>query len=89
MVAHLLSTPLLLGIISALFGACSCILAKVVLRYAPVHDYLSLNFTIIFVLLLPLAPFAFRAPAHMGRLGIAHPIRYTGYCGQLFLLSRL
>lgn len=51
---------LLLSLASALAAAIANVAAKVVLKLAGTRDYLSLNFALLFVLLLPAAPFFFQ-----------------------------
>lgn len=55
-----MTLPLLLGLTSALAAAIANVAAKVVLNLATTRDYLSLNFALLFVLLLPAAPFFFQ-----------------------------
>lgn len=55
-----MTLPLLLGLASALAAAIANVAAKVVLNLATTRDYLSLNFALLFVLLLPAAPFFFQ-----------------------------
>lgn len=54
-----LSQALWLSLASAFSGAISALLAKYVLRFAETRRYLTVNFIILFVLLIPLAPFNF------------------------------
>jgi len=55
-----MSVPILLSLISALSTAISRTLAKYVLRYTNTNNYLSINFAVLFVLLVPFAPFSFK-----------------------------
>ncbi|MBN1486074.1 MAG: DMT family transporter [Anaerolineae bacterium] len=54
-----MSLPLVLSLISALATAIGRTLAKYVLRYTDTKNYLSVNFAVLFSLLIPLAPFFF------------------------------
>ncbi len=54
-----LSQALWLSLAAAFSGSISALLAKYVLRFAETRHYLTVNFTIIFVMLIPLAPFNF------------------------------
>lgn len=60
MAGEVAGSALLLGLTSALAAAIANIAAKVVLKFAGARDYLSLNFALLFVLLLPAAPFFFQ-----------------------------
>ncbi len=52
--------PILLSLVSALFGALNNILAKYVMGFARPKDYISVNFAVIFALMIPFAPFFFQ-----------------------------
>jgi drug/metabolite transporter (DMT)-like permease len=54
-----MSAILLLSLSAALSTAISRTLTKYVLRYADTKNYLSVNFAVLFALLVPFAPFAF------------------------------
>jgi drug/metabolite transporter (DMT)-like permease len=54
-----LSISIIAGLASALFGAISNILAKVVMGFSHSRNYIAVNFAIIFLLLIPFAPFFF------------------------------
>ncbi len=53
-----MSLPILLSLLSALSTAVARTLTRHVLRYAKARDYLSVNFVVLALLLLPFAPFA-------------------------------
>ncbi len=52
-------SALSLSLLSAFSGALAALLTKPVLRYTSTRNYLSVNFAVLFVLLLPAAPWAF------------------------------
>lgn len=52
-------SALSLSLLSAFSGALAALLTKRTLRFAPTRDYLSVNFAVLFVLLLPFAPWLF------------------------------
>jgi drug/metabolite transporter (DMT)-like permease len=54
-----LSISIIAGLASALFGAMSNLLAKVVMGFSNSRNYIAVNFAIIFLLLIPFAPFFF------------------------------
>lgn len=50
----------LLGIMSAFFGALTSILAKQILKTVQTRDFLTINFLLLFITLLPFAPLGFQ-----------------------------
>lgn len=53
------SFSIIIGLASALFGALSNVLAKFVMNFSNARDYIAVNFSIIFLLLIPFTPFFF------------------------------
>ena len=54
-----ISISFLAGLASAFFGAISNVLAKYVMGFATAREYVALNFAVIFLILIPFAPFFF------------------------------
>lgn len=65
----LISISIFVGLASALFGAMSNVLAKLVMGFANARDYIAVNFAIIFFLLIPFAPFYFSLESSLSAIG--------------------
>ncbi len=59
-----------LGVGSAIFGALTNILAKKVVGFSSTRDYISINFMLIFFLMLPIAPLFFSVQPTLLALGL-------------------
>ncbi len=76
--------PLLLSLFSALATAFSQLLTRYVLRYAKTRDYLSVNFAVLFTLLIPLAPFFFEMEFSLRALGLLLVAAFIDWAANYF-----
>ena len=83
-----LTLSLLLGLLSSFFGALTNLLARQVMRFTSTRNYITLNFVLLTLMLLPFAPFFFQVRWSWQTFGLLALVALLdGAANYLYFLS--